>query len=63
MMLEIPSAIMGGIIGALLTGFAFAMTTSKELVAINVRLSNVEEQIDGLGSFTPRKLTRSDPNG
>lgn len=63
MMLEIPSAIMGGIIGALLTGFAYAMTTSKELVAINIRLKAVEEQIDGLGSFTPRRLTRSDPNG
>jgi len=62
-MLEIPSAVVGGIIGMLLTGFAYAMTTGKELVAINVRLSNVEQQIDSLGSFTPRKLTRSDPNG
>lgn len=63
MLVEIPSVFIGAIIGALLTGFAYAMTTSKELTRIEVRLGNVEEQIDSLGTFTPRKLSRSDPNG
>jgi hypothetical protein len=54
MLVEIPSVVIGAIIGALITGFGFAMTTSKSLVLIDSRLKFVEGQLTHLGEFRPK---------
>jgi hypothetical protein len=59
MLIEVPSVVIGAIIGALLTGFGFAMTTSKVLVRIDSRLTFVEGQLAHLGEFRPKGMVHN----
>lgn len=45
---DVPAVVLGALLGALSTGFAFALTTGKQIVTMSARLDGMGHELQGL---------------